>query len=218
MALRSEATIGILIMACAMAAGAAEFPVRHVHLKKDQPGTLTIGKDGIRFAEQAGKHPHVYEWPWTRIQRLELSPARVTITTYEDVRWQAGRDRGFRFTGQGLDAAYPLLREHLPRRFVPDVARMDFEAGARYPAKRLEGRSGHEGVLLAGADRLVFQSESANGSHTWIVSEIDNISSSDPMKLTILSLGTDYELQLKQPMPEADYNALWRKLNVRSKH
>jgi hypothetical protein len=134
------------------------------------------------------------------------------------VKWLAGRDRAFVFSGKDLDSSYPTFREHLPRRFVPEVALNLHGALTTVAAKRIEGRSGFEGVLKFGEDLLVFQSEGPRGSHTWNLDEVENISSSDPLELTIASLGTDYRLQLKQPLPEGVYNALWRKLNVRRSH
>lgn len=216
MAFRNKARLSCLVVLTSFVVGAAEFPVEHVRLGRNESGVLEINNDGIRF-EQA-RHPHSYLWKWDDIQRLALSPDRIEITTYKDVRWLAGRDRKFSFTGENLTAAYPLLRDALPRRFVPDVARTDFEPAGKYPAKRLEGWGGHKGTLLIGNDRIVFVSEDDDGSHTWMLYDVENVSSSDPLKLTVASLGEEYRLQLKNPMPEAVYNGLWRKLNVRRTH
>jgi hypothetical protein len=201
-------------------AAAAEYPVTHRHIRGDEPGRLIVEDGGIRYTEaKLHKKPHDYKWGWNDIQKLELEPDRIEITTYKDVPWLGGRDRRFTFFGTNLESTYPILRERLPRRLIPKIAvNSGLDIVAEIPAKRLEGRGGFEGVLKIGEDRLVFQSESQGGSHTWNLDEVQNISSSDPLELTIASLGTDYRLQLKQPLPEGIYNALWRKLNVRRTH
>lgn len=203
----------------AIPALSTDYPVTHAHLRKGLPGTLTIDAAGIRYTEtKQHKKPHAYTWKWNDIQRIVLSPLTIEITTYQDVKWLAGRDLAFTFRGHGLDTAYPLLTPYLPRRVSPELATTGFTPIATFPAKRLEGRSGHQGTLLIGDERIVFQSDAPLGSHTWIVPEIDNISSADPLEFTIASLGIEYRMQLKQPLPEALYNTLWRKLNTTKGH
>jgi len=208
---------GLLVASVALA---ADYPVTHVHVRRDQPGELQMESDGIRYTETTKhKNPHEYRWTWNDIQKVVLQPDSIEITTYKDVKWLAGRDQRFLFRGKGLDAAWPLLRDVLPRRVVADIATLTPAPPLlELPAKRLEGRGGHEGTLRIAADSIIFESATSSGSHTWLLKEVENISSSDPLELTIASLGTDYRLQLKQTLPEAVYNDLWRKLNVRSNH
>jgi hypothetical protein len=199
---------------------AAEYPVMHRHLRRDQPGTLSIDKEGVRYSETKldKKKPHDYRWGWNEIQKLVLASDRVEITTYKDLKWLADRDQSLVFSGKHLETAYPLLRDHLPRRMVAEIAVDGFNVVAEIPAKLLDGRGGFNGTLKIGADVVVFQSGNAQGSHTWNLDEVENISSLDPLELTIASLGTDYRLQLKKPLPDGLYNSLWRKLNVRRTH
>lgn len=214
MALRSQAIFVCLVFAPLVSA--ADFEVRHVHLRHDQLGTLSISSEGIAFHEaKPGKRPHDFRWTWEDIERLTLFPDRLEITTYKDVRWQLGRDGEFAFTGKELDAAYPLLQGRLPRRLVLEVARTEFAVAQRIPAKRLEGRGGYEGTLLFGPGHIVFESLLPRGSHTWVLDEVDNISSSDPLELTVSSLGSDYRFQLKQRLPDDLYQGLWRAVNLR---
>jgi hypothetical protein len=188
-------------------------PVMHVHFRKDAAGSLEVTEAGVSYKEtKRAKKPHDYTWTWNDIERLTLYPDRVEIVTWKRNRpILAGT---YTFKAKDAEALYPLFREKLPRRFIPEVARTDFEASARLPAVR----DGQEGTLLVGADRLVFESEGAKGSHTWVMGEIENVSTADPLELTISSLATDYRLKLKQPLPEGLYNDLWRKLNIRSTH
>jgi hypothetical protein len=216
MALRSQTLF--VGLALAQFAAAADFPVSHVNCTHDRPGTLSVTADGVEFKEtKRQKHPHDFHWTWNDIQRLTLFPNRLEITTYKDVKWLLGRDREFTFTGKDLDAAYPLLHGPIPRRLVAEIARTAFEVTQRLPAKRLEGRAGFEGTLLFGPGRIVFESETLRGSHTWMIEDVDNVSTSDPLELTVSSLGTDYRLQLKRPLPESLYQSLWRAVNLEKK-
>lgn len=226
MALRSEAhhrrcvMLLLAFLAASAALQAVEFPVTHVHLRRDEPGRLQIEPDGIQYTEtKSHKKPHEYRWAWTDIQKLVLEPERLEIVTYKDVKWLAGLDKKFEFRGEGLEAAYPLLNKSLPRRLIPEIAVVaGLGLSVEVPAKRLEGRSGQEGLLRIGLEKIVFESSGKDGSHTWVLGEVENISSSDPLELTIASLGTDYRLQLKQPLPEGVYDGLWRKLNIKRSH
>ena len=205
-----------MLLAGAMAA--AEFPASHVHTRRDQPGTLTVDEAGVSFQETTPKKPHQFRFGWSDIQRLDLAPSRIVITTYNDIGWQLGRDRKFVFHGSDFSPAYTTLHQKLPRRLIAGIALPTASAMAEIPAKRLIGRGGHEGTLRIAADRIVFQSSSPLGSRTWTLPEVENISSSDPMELTIASLGEDTRIQLKQPLPDAVYNQLWRKLNKTKAH
>jgi hypothetical protein len=215
MALRSQTRIGIVIAAFTVTASATELTVGHAHLRRNRPGVLTVDADGIRYVESVKKKPHTFRWAWDSIQKVALSSERIEITGYRDRKWLAGMDERETFSGTGLEVLYSTLRQHLPRRLVPELARTDFEVQASFPAKKQDGFGGSEGVLLLGRDRLVFRSDARRGSHTWILEEVDNISSSDPLQLTVSSLGAEYRLQLKKPLPETVYNELWRRLNVR---
>jgi hypothetical protein len=213
--MRITSTLTLALFAAWGPLHAEDFGAKHVHLHGSEAGTLTIDDSGVAFKEsKLQKHPHEYRWAWDDIQLLTLSPDHLDILTYKDVKWLLGRDQAFAFTGIDLDRAYPTFRAHLPRRFVPEVANLDFDVREKIPAKRLEGRSGWEGELLFGPDQIVFHSAAEHGSHTWILEEVENVSSSDPLELTISSLGRDYRMQLKRALPEALYSELWRRLNV----
>jgi hypothetical protein len=218
MALRSQKAIGSMILLSTVLA-AADFPATHVHTRRDGPGVLTIDENGIAYKEtDRHKKPHDYRWAWNDIQRLVLAPTAIEITTYKDIGWQFGRDREFSFRGKDFTPAYDLLRGRLQLRLIPEIALPVTSPLAEIPAKRLDGLKGCEGSLLIGDNQIVFKSDTPDGSHTWILPEVENISSSDPLELTIASLGTDYRIQLKQPLPEFVYNGLWRKLNTRRTH
>src|SRR5436853_396670 len=76
-------------------------------------GTITFTETGIRFKTRA--------YDYKDIQRLELRPAEIRLRTYEDGRWQFGRDREYVFNriAPGETAKlYPLLSAHLDQRLI----------------------------------------------------------------------------------------------------
>src|SRR6266540_3750292 len=105
MALRIETPIGILLSVAAMA-GAQEirFEARHKHLRGAGAGTLTIGEGGIAFEE--AKKRHSFHWAWDEIQQLILSPDALHVLTYEDSKWQLGRDRQYDFEAASDETSF----------------------------------------------------------------------------------------------------------------
>ena len=204
MAFRIEAAARGLTLVLAAAALAAAQPltlqVRH--------GALVFTDSGVRYQ---GKHPH--EWNYPEIQRLGLMPNEITIRTYDDIRWQLGRDREYRFNriAEGETAKlYPLLAARLDQRLVARIAIPLPSPLWQAPAKLLHRTGGANGELKIGSDRIVFDGK--GGSRTWRYSDIDNISSSGPFDLSLTSLDGESRLQLKQALSQDRYNDLWRRI------
>lgn len=196
------------MFAAVVSAQQFEFPVRMHRFPRPAPAVLTFTGEGVEL-----RGPESHSWKYADIQRLELSPERLEITTYQDVRWQLGRDRSFTFDRLPEHMAaslYPLLSARLDQRFVASVADPHVETLWSSPAKMLRGRSGANGTLTVGAGRIVFDSPSR--SRTWRYSDIRNITSEGPLELTIFSADRDTRFQLKQVLPEDRYNDLWRRI------
>ena len=94
MAFGKTATAGLML---AIQLGAAQFPMRHEHLRKGCDGTMTVDETGIRFVGPKG---HVWNWRYEDIQQLTLLPGGVNILTYKDSRLRLGADVEYRFTGK----------------------------------------------------------------------------------------------------------------------
>lgn len=216
MALRSEKAVGVILalaLAPALAAQPFELKARHDHWWKSCSGAVRIDGAGISYS---GKPGHEWTWKWQDVQRFELSPARLLVVTYMDNRWELGRDREYRFDlspGQAVGAVYAFLRGRLDQRFVPRFADPDVQPLWEIPAKRLARIRGSEGTLLAGEDRIVYRSAAPEQSMTWRYADIVSISSSGPFALTLTTLEAEYNFQLKQPLDEARFDALWRRIN-----
>jgi hypothetical protein len=230
MALRIEKTTGAFLILCfsmtlPVLAQPFTYAVRHKHWRKGSSGTLRITDAGISFQETGGNRRHSREWTYSDIEQVVLSGERFHILTYEDVRWQLGRDREYEFDRlpEGFAAAlYPMFRQRLDQRFVAALADTDVEPRWRTGAKLLHGLGGSHGVLLIGADRIVFKSSDMGASRTWRIGDIEMVSSSGPFDLAITTLErsswhrgspTELRFQLKEELSESRYQQLWRMVN-----
>jgi hypothetical protein len=229
MALRSKAQIGALLIlgfsGLSTAAEPVEVPVRHRHWRHGTEGTLHVGDDTIVF-EEAGKHrDHSRRWQFDDIEQLTLRPDSLRILTYEDRRWQLGRDREFVFDHLPENLAarlYSRLSGQLDQRFVAAVQDQDVVPLWQLPAKLLGWAGGSQGTLLVGREHVAFRTDSPGRSRTWRIRDIDAISSSGPFDLTVTTFERsgasyaghkDFHFALKRPLAESEYDRLWRDVN-----
>jgi hypothetical protein len=230
MALRSKKAIGafIAVLFCELiqAADRVTIPVRHPHLRKGGAGEIQIGESSISFRETGKKQKHSREWAFDDIQQLHVGSNSLRILTYEDVARMLGKDREYEFDRLPDGAANQILEAVRARidekRIVAAIPQDTMKAVWQIRAKLLEGRGGSDGVVLVGEDSVVYKTEERDTSRTWHYRQIENISSSGPFDLTITTFERDgsrfagrrdFRFQLKAPLPEERYNALWRRLN-----
>jgi len=218
MAFRTEAKIGVGIVLLAGAAWAqtGAYPARHTHLRNGGVGELRIDGQSISFTER-GKVKHSMTWKYDDIEELVLGADTLHIVSYDDNRWEFGRDRVYLFDRLPAKLAadwYPVFRARLDKRFVAALADERMQAEWRIPAKLIEGRGGSQGVVLVSADGVVYKCAKAGESRSWRIKDLINVSSSDAFDLTIATHERDFRFQLKQLLPEARYNELWRRVNL----
>ncbi len=197
------------------------YDVRHDHLIGSGKGVLVMGEDGIVFTENGEPERR---WAYQDIQRLKLSPRSLRILTYDDVKWKLGADREehFEISGDGsFRPAYEYLKDRLDQRFVAALADDVVQPMWQIPAKR-DGRfGGKQGMLTIGEDRIVFTTKDEEESRTWRYSDIENISTSGPFQLTIVTWEgalrsedvKSFRFQLKAPLDERRYDELWRRIH-----
>ena len=225
MEFRIEKGIGAFLILCGVGfAQPFTFGVRHQHLRGEAAGELRISEDAIVFEEKSKDGKHSRKWKYAEIQQLSLSPEKLRILTYEDRKWQFGRDRDYVFDGLPDDLAkqaYPLLQRVLGQRFIAELAGPGMPAQWRMEAKLRHGLRGSEGTLLIGEERIVYQSNIAGESRTWRFDDIDNIATAGPFDLSITTLErsawrhagpTEFRFQLKETLAEDRYNKLWRRI------
>jgi hypothetical protein len=209
-------TAGCLILAGMMWASAAQFTVRHKHLNGSCTGVLTVNENGVRFAGPKGQ---AWEWNYTEIQELKLEPREIVLVSYSDDLLEFGADRTYRFEGEiPARELYAVLKQRMDQRLV--AAFPNAPAGPEWniPVKRLGALRGSQGRIEFGPDSIVYVTDSAGQSRTWRYKDIENISSSGPFQLTITTWERarshygdrkGFNFQLKEPITEARYNALW---------
>lgn len=203
--------------------------VVHDHAVGSCRGRLTIDDSGMRFESQ--RKDHSRQWKFVDVQELRVEPGRLRVLSYEDRRW-TGVDRSFTFTFSKEEKLWPDLREllsaELGRRLVVGIPELAATAGAsvyRLAVKHRRGSRGSEGVLSFGPTTLVYSSDEPDDSRTWTYGDIESISSSGPFQLTLNTYEHErfhygsrrtFEFQLKEPLSEAVYNDLWRRVNTAS--
>jgi hypothetical protein len=218
MAFRTQTAIGLILLAAPLVrAQDFTFSVRHHHLHKGGQGTLRFTPAGVGWTESARNDTgHSRSWQYVNIQRLELSPSRVRIVTYDDVGWQLGRDREYVFDRLPKDLAaqvYPLLTAQMDQRFLAQVADPAVKSQWEMPAKLLLGRKGSNGMLKVGAAHIVFDGGETGESRTWRIADIDNVSSAEPFELTITTIEGENRVQLKEALAANRFQELWQRLS-----
>jgi len=183
-------------------------------VRKGGEGTLTFTEELVRW-EEPKKPEHSHTWRYAEIQRLELAPGRVRIVSYDDARWQLGRDREYLFDQLPAELAlrvHPFLTERLDQRYLAHVADRSAMPTWAVPAKLLIGRGGSNGDLKFFDGQIMFDGGERGESRTWKWSDITNVNSSDPFELTLTTIEGENRLQLKAALPEDRYQELWRSI------
>lgn len=226
MAFRTEAktcarVIVMLGLGCAglvqsLEAQTKTYAARHRHLHNGAAGILRIDGNLISF-EEPGKHARdSRQWKYEDIQQIVLGPDSLRIVTYEDQRWEFGRDREYLFDHLPATLAhdwYPIFSKTLDGRFVAALADTDVKPAWQVPVKLAHGNRGSQGDLLVAADHIVYRSAQAGESRTWRIADIQNVSSSGPFDLTLVTQERDFRFQLRRMLPEGRLDELWRKVN-----
>ena len=176
---------------------------------KKRSGTMTVDEHAISFQ---GVKNDSWRWTYSDIDELKLGHHSIRVT--------AGRT--YEFRGDVPAAVYELWKNRLDQRFVAELAdhavQPDWRIGVKHPIRRASA----EGVLEFGRDRIVFASGRPDDSRTWRISDIENISSSGPFDLTIVTFEKarlddgdrkQFNFRLKEALSEARYNDLWLKIN-----
>jgi hypothetical protein len=232
---KANRCVSLLVALLAIApAGAAQltYEVQHHRALKNHVGVLTISEKGVGYQQvlpkgKRKKHPKLesVQFDYQDIQELWVSPDKLVLVTYKDRKWLLGVDKEFEFflpKGKSFDAAYTMLKDKLDRRFVAAVANSQPGMLWEIPVKLLGTIQGSEGVLQVGPDRIVYKTDRPRQSRTWRYQDIENVSTSDRYQLTLTTFERakthygsmkGFDFQLKQPLDEKRFDALWKRLN-----
>jgi hypothetical protein len=220
----------VFCLMLAMPMFAQDFAARHEHAKGFCQGSVTITPERVSYKQfvpeqqarikDASKQLHNFEWKMQDIQQLEVSPGSLRVLAYDERMSRMGTDREQTFTGD-FARAYLRMKDVLDQRMVVRLADEQVQPLWSMPVKQLGRIKGTEGELIFGVDRIVYKTAAKDTSRTWRYSDIDNISTSGPFQLTITTFERakahpgnlkGFSFQLKQPLEEARYNDLSRRL------
>ncbi|MGA2185211.1 MAG: hypothetical protein ABSH47_19505 [Bryobacteraceae bacterium] len=188
-----ENCLAIVILAASLGAQPLTFTARK--------HTLTVDDSGVTLDQR--------HWTYTDIRRLTLASNRLAILTYKNRKWHA-----VDHLPDGAAAQlYPMFRQRMDQRFVAELPDPDVQPLWRMPAKVERGWKGANGMLIVGADRIVFETAVHDASRTWRYTDIANISHSGIFDLSLSThLGTEVRFSLKEPLTEERFHALWLRL------
>ena len=185
-------------------------------------GTLVIGAGEIAFEEQSESGKDSHQWTYDDIQQLSLSAGTLRLVSYQDQKWQLGRDREFVFDRLPAGMAQrvsPLLRSSLGPRFVAELADADARSLWQVGVKLRRGLGGSQGTLVVEEGKIVYETDAPGQSRTWRFEDIDGVSTGGGFDLSITTLErsgwrhagpTEFRFQLKEPLSEERYDELWR--------
>ena len=236
----ASCALGLVLMGGpAFAAMSDEVPVRHQRsLWPDKSGVLAMQSEGLQFTpreKNRGKgSDQALLLTWDDIQQLTLTADSVTVVTYQDQRWQLGRDKHFQFSAdlpaqpaetqsasQGFGTWSHTLRQKLGDRLILAIASETSAAAPLWsiPAKRNGFPSGAEGKLSYDGAALQFASSKRGESRYWPLAQIETATLVNARELIIVAPERamadqggrrSFTFQLKQPLKDADFRDLWR--------
>lgn len=204
-----------------------DFVVRHQRsLWKDKPGRLRIDGAGLQFTAAVKKgDAKPMTLSWNDIQQCILAPGELRIVTYQDQRWQFGRDRHFRFTlaaeagaAEDFTVTEEALAAALGQRLVRALPGAPSAAAWSLPAKRTGVPRGAEGVLYFDGQELRFDSNRPGQSRRWELAHIATIASNGPLHFMVVAPERaladqgghrSFDFQLKQPLTPERYRQVW---------
>ena len=211
--------LALLLLAAASCLAQTELEaVRKKALWSDQHGTLRIDDAGVSFAPD-GESKQARSWTYQDIQHFDrLTLTEFVLLTYEDVSWQLGRDRSYRFVlsaGEISDELYQYIAERIDKPTTNRVVRAPDAVEQEIPAKNLTLLGGSEGTLYLSKGRIVYLTEASERSREWLLGRgLDSVWSSDPYRLEVHAYEGDpgsfrkpsiYKFALKKPLDPEVY-------------
>lgn len=180
----------------------------HLGLKRGRSGTLSIDAAGLAFASP-GSPPR--RWSFQEIERLDISPRFIVLTSYENRRHHEPGNRRYRFELQSefppqLAAEVVAQLGKPSRNADPDRGAESFAA---IPAKHPTHFGGANGELRFSTRGIDFMTTAAGDTRAWRWSDIQTIANPDPYHFRVAGYLETYEFELKQPMPPQLFDRLW---------
>lgn len=215
--------------------------VEHDHAIGEGKGELHITESGIEFnGEGKDENRHSRHWRDDDIKRLELKRNELRVVVYEATRIpiiprkapftdgktiRSGTEHDYVFKlreGEITPEVVSMLLARFNRPVATSVIPNDEEAGKllfEIPVFHRHRAGGGSGMLRVYEQHVVFVAEATGDSHFWRYSDIRDIGNLGRYGFEIATyegqLGVDgksYIFDLKRPMTESEYEALWTKV------
>lgn len=194
--------------------------IRKKPLWPNANGTLAVTEEGIEFRREDPEDSH--KWTYQDIQRFDrVSPSEIAIVTYEDVAWQLGRDRSYRFTLVSGAIDEVLFQQIVSKIGLPATDRVVAdvpEDAPRLPVKQLKRFGGSEGELVFGDAAISYVTDAPRQSRRWQIDrEVESIWAQNRYELEIhifeagrrdFSTTRIYRFELKEPLDPELYRGL----------
>lgn len=209
----------IFFAASPVAAQSYEFPVEHAHTLRNCRGKLLITPEKIEYKTEHKRDARI--WEYVEIQQITVvSLIELELTTYEDQKRMAGRDRIFKFRlleGRLTPEISALLLEKATHPLVTSVPpQSEGTPLFAIPVKHLHTFGGCSGTLKIYGDRVVFESQT--DARFWRYSDIQNFSHPERFRFEIVSYedkvggAKAYNFQLKEELPALAYDYVWARV------
>lgn len=216
--MRFKSILGLMVcLALARVAQAEsfEFRVKHDHTLGSCEGKLIAGDREIRYEADDGKHSQ--GWAYIDIQKLDVvSATRLVLRTFRSESWKKlEKDKVFDFSlleGKLTPEHQEDLRAKLSRPLVGRLVEKADRGSTLLPVRHRHRLGGCEGQLSVEEDRLIYLTDHARDNRVWKLGEIEAIGSPDPYHLRVATYNETFTFDLKSPLDEKVYNALWRKV------
>ncbi len=194
------------------------FKVEHDHLYRSCKGELTIGERGVEY--KTANKGHARKWSYQDIKMIKLeSTSKIEILTYESSKVKLGRDHDFEFKvieGEISKEVSDFLLSRVGRPVATSFVNAG-EKGIYEFAVRHRHRLGDcEGTLRVFDDKVVYESQKAENSRQWRVSDIRSISREGTYRFSITTFEPQfggptraYNFDLKEGMEDEAYDFLW---------
>lgn len=211
-------------MPSAVQAQEVKFPVQHKRLLRDRKGELIVGETGIEYRAQDKKDAR--SWKYEDIQQIGLlGPKEITILSYEDSKWKAGKDLFYRFeitSGEMTPDLYARLQARLTRPLVSAIIPSGISPKFQVPAKHLIGFRGTQGVLEIGEETVIYRTDAPKDSRTWRYQDISSVGTTGPFQLRFTAFDRaegefggerNFVFSLKERLSSEAYDFVWWKIN-----
>ena len=201
----------------------AETTLEVIHKKTlapDGQGTLLIAAAAIEF--EAKKSKNSRRWTYQDIQHFDrLSATEFVLLTYQDVGWQLGRDKQYRFqitSGELTDELLQGISERIGRPVTNRLFEAPVDVRYEVPVKHSHGLGGCEGKLIFTDEVVYYSTENNKDAREWRLDrDVDSVWSANPYHLELhvydnnrreFSHTRVYKFDLKKPLDSEFYRRL----------